>query len=52
MDAILDTTLNAKQDVKVDVTPNTKVDAKVKRKYGHKNGCYTTQNWMQKETQH
>ena len=29
MDAILDETLNAKQDVKVDVTPNTKVDAKV-----------------------
>ena len=29
MDAILDTTLNAKHDVKVDVTPNTKVDAKV-----------------------
>ena len=47
MDAILDTTLNAKQDVKVDITPNTKVDAKVRRKYG----CHTTQNWMQKETQ-
>ena len=29
MDAILYATLNAKQDLKVDVTPNTKVDAKV-----------------------
>ena len=29
MDAILDATLNEKQDVKVDVTPNKKVEAKV-----------------------
>ena len=40
MDAILDATLNAKQDVKVDVTPNTQVDV-MSDKCGHKNGCHS-----------
>ena len=33
MDAILYETLNAKQDVKVDVTPNAKLDANIRPKY-------------------
>ena len=40
MDAILDATLNEKQDVKVDVTPNTQVDAKVDVMLD-KNGCHS-----------
>ena len=40
MDAILYETLNAKHDVKLDVTPNTKADVR-QHKCGHKKGFHT-----------